>query len=72
LPNLIRLGLTADLLQIQELRDHFMLKDVMTAAGSRETKAEALDELANISKPGVLKVAIEQATQKPAAFHTKS
>jgi hypothetical protein len=59
LPDLIRLGFPGNFLQIHQLGHNRMFEDVMAAVDARQLKTEALDELTNVSKPDVLKVAVE-------------
>jgi hypothetical protein len=61
LPDLVRLRLAADFLQVHEFRQRSMLKDVMTSTDAHQTKPEALHKIANVAKANVLKVAIEEA-----------
>jgi hypothetical protein len=61
LPDLIRLALAGDILEVQQFVHARVLKDVMTSADAGETKSEALDEVAKISKGDVLKMTIEKA-----------
>jgi hypothetical protein len=61
LPDLVRLSLAADFLQIHEFRQRSMLEDVVTATDAHQTKAEALHKIVKVSKANVLKVTIEKA-----------
>jgi len=50
LPDLVRLSLSADFLQVHQFRQNRVLEDVMTSADARETKAECLHKVAQSLK----------------------
>jgi len=61
LPDLIRLCFPINFLQIDQLGHNRMFEDVMATVDAVQVKTEALDKLTNVSKPDVMKVAVEKA-----------
>jgi hypothetical protein len=66
--DLVGLGLTANLLQVEEFRDAGMHVDVVTAADSGEPKAECLREGARLGEAKVVGCA-KSTLQEPARVH---
>jgi hypothetical protein len=66
--DLVGLGLTANLLQVEEFRDAGMHVDVVTAAGSGKPKAECLREGARLGEAKVVGCA-ESTLQELARVH---
>ena len=69
LANLIRLGLTADILQVHQFRAIWSAEDVMAAADTQEAKTKALHQMAKVSEGDVLKMPLDQSAEELLPIH---
>jgi hypothetical protein len=69
LANLIGLGFSAYLLQIDQFGDGGMGKDVMTAADPLEFKAKCLDKCSHVVKGNVVEVPFTESSEYLSEIH---
>ena len=69
LPNLIRLRLTADLLEIHQLGNVGMRKDMVASADARQPEAESLDEADHVREGDIVGSSPSEPLQQLSAIH---
>jgi hypothetical protein len=68
LPNLVRFGFSGNLLEIKQLRETRMCKDVMAATRAFKGKTKAADQRNHLSKSYVAKIALSKFFEELAAI----
>ena len=66
---MVRLGLTADLLEVEELEDVRVDEDVVAPARPAQLEAERLDQASHVGERDVRKLAASDPRKEPLRVH---